>query len=83
MTTDTPNWRQFARDVCWSPAISNALWSLSTERMSWRRVARRRGRGRMPDHLIIGASHGAALDPLPSLRVKPHTTKPGEPHDGF
>jgi hypothetical protein len=25
MTTDTPNWRQFARDVCWSPAISHAM----------------------------------------------------------
>jgi hypothetical protein len=25
MTTDTPNWRQFTRDVCWSPAISHAM----------------------------------------------------------
>lgn len=25
MTTDTPNWRQFAREVCWSPAISHAM----------------------------------------------------------
>jgi hypothetical protein len=25
MTTDTPNWRQFAREVCWSPELSNAL----------------------------------------------------------
>jgi hypothetical protein len=25
MTTNTPNWRQFAREACWSPAISNAM----------------------------------------------------------
>jgi hypothetical protein len=54
MTTDTPNWRQFAREVCWSPTISNALRLLALAAPQEGRPTRFRCEGIAVDRLPSG-----------------------------
>ena len=54
MTLSTPNWRQFAREVCWSPAISNALRLLALSAPPEGRPTRFRCEGIAVDRLSSG-----------------------------
>lgn len=74
MTTDDPNWRQFAREVHWSPEISNALRLLALSAPAEGRPTRFRCEGIAVDRLESGefaysrepTGQGLAVDRLSS-----------------